>query len=141
MRKERFDDYIARFNRQDTTAFDDYIAEDLHMQNGTLVFEGRQGMKDHYAGIWKDLREELFPTDFVSDEVSAAIRMFTRFTALHDAPDALFGPVVEGTRFEFRGVIHYRIDGDGRFADILVAYNGFRRIDVDGTVTEMGIPH
>lgn len=141
MLKERFDDYIARFNRRDVTAFEDYLADDMHMKNGTLEFDGVQGMKDHYAHIWAGFTEELFPTDFVSSDDNVAIRMRTLFTADRDDPESLFGPVVQGTRFEFEGVISYRLNAQGRFSDILVAYNHFRRIDVDGTVTELGIPH
>jgi hypothetical protein len=139
--KEQFDDYIARFNRRDVTAFEDYLAVDMHMKNGTLEFDGIQGMKDHYATIWKSLREELFVTDFVASDTNVAIRMYTLFTAERDDPEALFGPVRQGDRFEFRGVISYRLDADSKFQDILVAYNSFTGTTVDGIVTEYGIPH
>lgn len=141
MDEQRFADYIARFNARDETAFDDYLHPDVHVKNGTLEYTGVQGMKDHYALIWRDFREELFPTDFVASASNVAIRMYTLFTALHDAPGALFGAVERGDRFEFRGVISYRLDDDGRFSDILVAYNSFTATRVDGTVTELGIPH
>lgn len=39
MDRTAFDDYIARFNRRDTTALEDYLADDMHMKNGTLVTE------------------------------------------------------------------------------------------------------
>ncbi|MBO1902676.1 nuclear transport factor 2 family protein [Leucobacter weissii] len=141
MDQQRFDDYIARFNRKDATAFDDYLADDLHMQNGTLEYTGVQGMKDHYAKIWSTFTEELAPSDFVGSETNAAIRMVTYFTAERDDEESTFGPVVAGDRFEFRGVISYRLDEAGRFADILVAYNSFTAIRRDGTVAELGIPH
>lgn len=44
MNKVQFDDYIARFNRRDTTSFENYLAEDMHVKNGTLEFDGIQGM-------------------------------------------------------------------------------------------------
>lgn len=141
MNQETFDDYIARFNRRDMTAFEDYLDDDMHMQNGTLEFTGVQGMKDHYAKIWSTFREELAPTDFVGSDTNAAIRMVTFFTAERDDPESLFGPVALGDRYEFRGVISYRLTAEGRFADILVAYNSFTSIRADGTVTELGIPH
>jgi hypothetical protein len=141
MDEATFGDYIARFNRRDTTAFEDYLADDMHMKNGTLEYDGVQGMKDHYAKIWSTFTEELFPTDFTSSEGNVGIRMHTRFTADRDDPESLFGPVAKGDRFEFRGVISYRVDGAGRFADILVAYNSFTGIAKDGTRTELGIPH
>lgn len=78
-----FDDYIRRFNAQDATAFDDYIHPELRMQNGGLVFHGVQGMKDHYAWIWRTLRETLNVRRFVTDEASIAVEMHTHFEALH----------------------------------------------------------
>ena len=141
MNKQQFDDYIARFNRRDTTAFDDYLAENMHVRNGTLEYDGVQAMKDHYEKIWSSFTEELFPTDFVGNDTNVAIRMYTRFTAERDDPGSLFGPVLKGETFEFRGVISYRLDADGKFADILVAYNSFAGTKRDGTITELGIPH
>jgi len=141
MREEQFADYIARFNRQDKTAFEDYLADDMHMKNGTLEYTGVQGMKDHYAKIWSTFKEELAPTDFVGSDTNVAIRMVTYFTAQRDDPDSVFGPVQSGDRFEFRGVISYRLDEQGKFSDILVAYNSFTGTTRDGAVTEYGIPH
>ena len=141
MDNQRFNDYIARLNRRDDTAFDDYLAEDVHVKNGTLEYTGVQGMKDHYAKIWPTFTEALEPTDFVGSDANVAIRMVTYFTADRDDPDSLFGPVVHGDRFEFRGVISYRLNAEDKFSDILVAYNSFTSIRVDGTVTELGIPH
>jgi hypothetical protein len=141
MDKARFDDYIRRFNAQDTTAFDDYIAPGLHMLNGTLEFTGRQGMKDHYAKVWSSFRETLAVPRFVSDERTAAIQMRTHFEAVKDDPRSLFGPVREGETFDFQGVIMYEIDGNGQFADITVAYNRFTFTDRGGDQTELGIPH
>lgn len=141
MLKEHFDEYIRRFNERDETAFDDYIAEDMHMQNGLLEFTGVQGMKDHYSLIWATFAEELRPTDFVGSDTNVGIRMHTVFTARHDDPDSLFGPVVAGDRFEFRGVISYRLDSAGKFQDIRVAYNSFTRFEVDGATVELGLPH
>jgi SnoaL-like protein len=140
MKRETYDDYIRRFNARDVTAFDDYIAPDLHMQNGLLEFEGRQGMKDHYAKIWASFTEELTVERFVSDEDTVAIQMWAHFTALHDDPESLFGPVRAGETFDFRGLIMYHV-ADGKFADITVAYNSFTFTDSNGAITELGIPH
>lgn len=140
MKRETFDDYIRRFNAQDTTAFDDYIAEDLHMQNGLLEFVGRQAMKDHYAQIWACFTEDLTVERFVSDEDTIAIQLWAHFASIADNPESLFGPVRKGETYDFRGLIMYRVT-DGKFADITVAYNGFTFTDTDGATTELGIPH
>jgi hypothetical protein len=140
MKRETFDDYIRRFNAQDGTAFDDYIADDLHMQNGTLEFDGRQAMKDHYAMIWAAFTEELTVGRFVSDDDTVAIQMWAHFTALADDPVSLFGPVRKDEHFDFRGLIMYCLAG-GKFADIKVAYNSFTQTDTTGATKELGIPH
>ncbi|WP_298740757.1 nuclear transport factor 2 family protein [uncultured Microbacterium sp.] len=142
MHEARFREYIRRFNAEDDTAFDDYLAPDMHMKNGTLEFTGVDGMKHHYRElIWPDFVERLTVPRFVSDDRCAAIQMNTLFTAKHDSADSLFGPVHKGETFEFNGVIMYEIDASDRFSDILVAYNSFVYTDRDGNTRDLGIPH
>lgn len=141
MDQQRYADYIRRFNARDDTAFGDYLAPEMHMQNGLLEFTGVQGMKDHYAKVWRTFEEWLDPDRFVSDEKHVAIRMYTRFTAERDDPASLFGPVTKGETFEFRGLIQYVLDEQERFVDILVAYNSFLHTDANGVQHELGIPH
>ena len=140
MDRATFDDYIARFNAQDTTAFDTYIAPDMRMLNGQLRLDGVQGMKDHYALIWSTFTESLTIERFVSDDETAAVQMWAHFEALGDDADSLFGPVSAGDGFDFRGLIMYRIAG-GKFTHITVAYNSFTYTGADGVAIERGIPH
>lgn len=140
MDRARYDEYIKRFNEQDPTAFEEFIAPQFHMQNGTLEFDGQQGMKDHYAKIWASFREDLTVERFVSDSETVAVQMWTHFTAVKDDPGSLFGPVRAGATFDFRGLIMYRVQDD-RFTDCLVAYNSFVATDADGVSTDLGIPH
>lgn len=142
MDEPHFREYIRRFNEEDDTTFDDYLAANVHVKNGTLEFTGIDGMKHHYRElIWPDFVEKLTVPRFVSDEGRAAIQMNTLFTARHDAEESLFGPVKKGETFEFDGVIMYEIDETGRFRDILVAYNSFVHTDADGNRRDLGIPH
>jgi hypothetical protein len=142
MEAARFDDYIRRFNAEDDTAFDDFLAPEMHMQNGTLEFTGVDGMKHHYRDlIWPHFTEVLRHSRFISDAEHVAIVMNTLFTARRDNDDTLFGSVREGETFEFDGVIMYDLDESGRFADILVAYNSFVHTDLDGVRRDLGIPH
>jgi hypothetical protein len=141
MEKSHFDEYIRRFNERDATAFDDYLAPDMHMQNGTLEFDGVTGMREHYAKIWATFDEELHVERYVSDEHTVAIQMWTHFTAHRDDPRSLFGAVEKGTTFDFNGLIMYRLGADGQFAAIKVAYNSFVRTNPDGTAQDLGIPH
>ena len=140
MERSRFDEYIRRFNAEDATAFDDFIAPDMHMTNGTLEFSGVEGMKAHYDRIWGTFREELVVGRYVTDGTHIAIEMDTHFSAMKDDPDSTFGPVVAGETFHFRGLIMYDVI-DGKFAKIRVAYNSFTNTRPDGTVRELGIPH
>lgn len=142
MLRSRFDEYIARFNAEDATAFDEFLAPDMHMQNGTLEFTGVDGMKHHYQQrIWPTFREVLTVPRFVSDERTVAIQMITDFTARCDDLSSLFGPVLAGETFQFNGVIMYRVDEHHRFADILVAYNSFTYTNRAGKSVDLGIPH
>lgn len=140
MQRPLFDDYINRFNQRDMTAFDDYIASDLTMQNGNLLFNGRQSMKDHYALIWSTFSEELHVERYLSDEENIAIEMWTHFTAERDNQHSPFGAVAKGETFDYRGLIMYKIQ-DGKFSDIKVSYLSFIRTCKDGTQISMGIPH
>ena len=58
MERKVFDDYIKRFNAQDATAFEDYIDPNAKVINGTLEINGMQGMKDHYARIWRSFARD-----------------------------------------------------------------------------------
>lgn len=140
MDRTTYDEYIDRFNKQDATAFDEFIAPHFHMQNGTLEFEGQGGMRQHYAMIWETFREDLHVERFVSDRSTVAVQMWARFTAERDDMESAFGPVVKGETFDFRGLIMYRVEG-GLFVDCKVAYNSFQRTDLTGTVSDLAIPH
>ena len=141
MNRATFEDYIARFNTRDVTAFEDYLCEDMQMLNGALRFTGIDGMKDHYVNkVWPHFREELNLIRFLGGEDHVAVELRTEFTALAAADDTLFGPVTAGERFTYRGLIMYDLR-DGKFATITVSYNSFTNTKVDGSVIEMGLPH
>ena len=78
--------------------------------------------------------------DRVADDDTIAIEMKTYFRAERADDDTPFGAVVEGDRFEFHGVIMYRMR-DGLFGDIRVAYLSFSHTAPDGTVTQRGLAH
>ena len=111
MTRERYMEYIRRFNEQDMTAFDDFIAADMHMINGTLEYTGVDGMKDHYAKIWGRFTEDLTIEKFIGNEEHVAVQMWAHFTALADDRESLFGPVRKGEHFDFRGLILYDLAG------------------------------
>jgi hypothetical protein len=139
--RAEFDEYVRRFNTEDATAFDDYLAPDMKMLNGGLEFEGVAGMREHYERkIWPHFIEKLNVLRFVGCDDTAAVQLWTRFTARHDADDTLFGPVKKGELFDYRGVIMYEI-AKRRFTRITVAYNSFVNTKVSGETINMGMPH
>ena len=141
MLESEFMKYIERFNREDLTAFEDYLHPDMHMKNGTLEFDGVEGMKHHYRDlIWPDFKEQLIVPRFVGSDSRIAIQMRTIFTPKAANPESLFGPVQLGETFEFNGIIMYEVV-DSLFKDICVAYNSFVHTDVHGNQRDLGIPH
>ncbi len=140
MKREVFDDYINRFNARDAMAFEDYIDPNAKIINGTLEIQGMQGMKDHYAKIWKGFSEELHVERFVSDEHTLAIQMWTHFTAQKDDKESLFGDVKARETFDYHGIIMYQIV-NGKFTDIKISYLSFLYTNLAGKTIDLGIPH
>jgi hypothetical protein len=140
MEKATFDDYISRFNARDATAFEDYIDPNARVLNGTLEINGAEGMKEHYARIWRSCSEELHVERFVSDDDSLAIQMWTHFSVKEDDDDSPFGAVKAGECFDYHGIIMYQLVNN-KFTDIKVSYLSFSRTDLDGNTVELGIPH
>jgi len=140
MNYEAFSDYIRRFNAEDPGTFDTYLAPNVKVQNGHLRYEGIQGMKDHYARIWKSMREILSPQRFVSDGDTMAVELHTHFEVLKSTDDTPFGQVYAGEMFDYEGVVMYRLEG-GKIADIKVSYLDFVKTGLDGKKTSLGIVH
>jgi hypothetical protein len=141
VKSEHFDTYIRRFNQEDPGAFEDYMAPDVHMLNGTLELNGVDAVKEHYGRIWGAMRESLYVERFVSDASTVAIQMHTHFEVLTDDEDSPFGQIRAGETFDFHGLIMYRLRDDEKFADIKVAYNSFVYTDLRGAAIDLGIPH
>ena len=120
MDRATFDDYINRFNARDPSAFADYIDPNAKVLNGGLEIDGADGMKAHYAWIWRSFSEELHVERFVSDDESLAIQMWTHFTVTADDDDSPFGPVKAGETFDYHGIIMYQMVNN-KFTDIKVS--------------------
>jgi hypothetical protein len=140
MTREDFDDYVRRFNAEDPSGFERYLAPDVTVQNGRLHYQGVQGMIDHYAKIWGKFRETLHVKHFVADGDGIAVHLWTHFDVLADDPASLFGSVRAGESFDYDGVVLYRV-ADGKIRDIKVSYLDFVRTDLNGVKTSLGIVH
>jgi len=141
MERADFDTYIRRFNAEEPGAFEDYMAPDVRMLNGTLLLRGVGEVRAHYAKIWAAMRESLNIERFVSDADTVAIQMHTHFEVRHDDLHSPFGAIRAGETFDYHGLIMYRLREDGKFQDIKVAYLSFIYTDLDGKATDLGIPH
>ncbi|MCY0966279.1 nuclear transport factor 2 family protein [Parathalassolituus penaei] len=135
-----FDHYIALFNGKNPKAFEACYADDIRMQNGHLVLNGIPAVKEHYRKIWSVMKEELNVVNYTSDGDNLAIELKAHFTAEKDAEDSPFGKVKQGENFDYHGVIMYKINADGKFYDIKVAYLDFTRT-TDGVTKSLGMAH
>lgn len=140
MDRNTFDDYVRRFNAEDTAAFEIYLAPDVTVQNGSLHFQGVAAMIAHYAKIWGKFRETLRVERFVSDGDTLAVELRTHFAALVDDPESIFGSVRAGETLDYHGIVMYRV-AQGKLADIKVSYLDFVRTGLDGKRTSLGIAH
>jgi SnoaL-like domain len=141
MERADFETYIRRFNAEDAGAFEDYMAPDVQMLNGTLLLRGVEQVKAHYAKIWGAMRESLDVERFVSDADTVAIQMHTHFDVCRDDLESPFGAIRAGETFDYHGLIMYRLRADGKFEEVKVAYLSFIYTDLDGKATDLGIPH
>jgi hypothetical protein len=140
MKIEKFRDYIARFNKQDVTAFEDYLCDDLEVQNGRLVYYGVDGMKAHYASIWKCIDETLNVLHYVGDDNYAGVEMKTNFLVRIDCDESPFGAVKKGEQFDFHGVIFYTFENE-KIKKIKVSYLDFVKTELNGDKVSLGIVH
>ncbi len=140
MKRDRFDDYLRRFNAADSSAFLEYMHPRVLMTNGSMHLQGVEAVRAHYElNIWPCFDETVHVERFVTDESTLAVRLRTTFVARSDAT-TVFGSVRRADRFQYLGVVLYEIE-DGRFTRIDVAYSEFLRIDSEGRATSLGMPH
>lgn len=138
--RQSFDDYIRLFNSKNPACFEKYFSADVRMQNGKLVLTGIPAVKAHYGQIWPIMKEEVKFNNFSFDGKTLAVDMHTHFTVMVDAPHSPFGAVKQGENFDYYGVVMYRVNENGKFNDIKVAYLDFTRTQQGKTVS-LGLPH
>jgi len=140
MTRSDFDDYINRFNNEDISGFEKYLASDVTIQNGRLCFQGIQGMIGHYRKIWGNMKESLSVRRFVSDDETLSVEMATHFEVLIDDEHSIFGAVKKGDTFDYHGIIMYQIR-DRKFTDIKIAYLDFIHTPLGGISRSLGLVH
>lgn len=143
MDKQYFlNNYIAKFNRQDPTGFDEFFAPNIKMYNGSLLFDGVEAVKEHYHHIWGAMQETLHVKEYypVSDS-RLIIELHTHFYVPETKTDTPFGEIHKGEQFDFHGLIRYKIDENNKFYEVHVAYFDFIKTNVDGSQVNIGMPH
>lgn len=140
MDRAQFDEYVRYFNAEDPRGFEKFLAEDVHVQNGRLKFQGVDKMKAHYAKIWGKMKETLNVLSFISSDDHIAVNLWTHFDVLTDDKESIFGSVKKGEMFDFTGIVFYTVQCE-KIVDIKVAYLDFEHTGLDGTRTSIGMAH
>lgn len=117
MTKDDVRDYIAAFNRKDFAGFGKYYADDVRLDVGRFVRNGREEILDFYREVARTCDEKLTLQRIVMDEDGVGIELDTEFKALADNPDFVAGPLVPGQSIFITSFIFYTIRND-RFVDI-----------------------
>lgn len=117
MTKDDVRDYIAAFNRKDFAGFGKYYADDVRLDVGRFVRNGREEILDFYREVARTCDEKLTLQRIVMDEDGVGIELDTEFKALADNPDFVAGPLVPGQSIFITSFIFYTIRDD-RFVDI-----------------------
>jgi hypothetical protein len=133
-----FEDYVRRFNAQDPTAFDRYIAPEIRVLNGTLLVDGREAMRGLYMQIWSTFTETIIFDRFICSNEDIAVRMKAHFATIKDNTASPLGPVRAGETFDFSGVVLYRVENE-KFSEITIAYNSFVHTDLDKNAVNRGV--
>lgn len=143
MDKQYFlNNYIGKFNKQDPTGFEEFFAPDIKMYNGSLLFEGVEAVKEHYHQIWSVMDETLNVIEYydISDS-RLIIELHTHFYVPETKIDTPFGEITKGQKFDFHGLIQYKINEDNKFYEVKVAYFDFIKTEPDGSTVNIGAPH
>jgi len=121
-----FMSYGAAFSNADFERWPKFYADDVVFSLHAFgVFEGRQAIVDFYLPVFAYLREAVtFESVEASDEHIRAVAT-SRFTALRDEPESVFGPLKRGDVIVAPVVVDYALR-DGLICRIEVVRNGER---------------
>jgi ketosteroid isomerase-like protein len=116
MTREKFAEYIRRFNRRDE-GYADLYADDVVFEHGPYygTLRGRQGILDFYRQTWKSFAQTLVPGDVVIDNERGlmAVEITTHLVARVDGVASQSRPqgMKAGDEIVSMGVVFYEIHG------------------------------
>jgi hypothetical protein len=90
MPKERYLDYVAKFNANDPS-FTDYYHDDVVLQLGTTENKTAKGIRDFYAEVKAHIHEKVDITHYVADATGIAAELPTEFRVYKDWDNGFFG--------------------------------------------------
>jgi len=121
MTRERFQEYLTRFNNNDP-GFIEFYHDDVVLDLRGTEIRGARGILDFYRPVKEHLRETVEVTHFVADATGVAAEIPTEFRCIKDwGPDNFFqrrltvGEVLRVVSFGLYWV------QDGRFSRIKAA--------------------
>ena len=128
MNRERYDEYLNRFNARDYQGVLEYFTDDLEVSFAGYALKTKQEVLDFYAFLHTYINEQIRITRFVSNEDTIAMEAIVRLEGIKTlSPETLAekgferlvglepGQVVEIPQF-----IHYHLK-DGKFTHALCA--------------------
>jgi len=90
MTREDYDDYLAKFNVNDSS-FIEYYHPDVTLELSGSEIRGAQGIKDFYADVKKYIKETVEVTTYIYDGKQLAVEIPTTFEVIADWDKSFWG--------------------------------------------------
>jgi len=120
MTREAYNDYLAKFNANDST-FIEYYHPDVTLELSGSEIRGAQGIKDFYADVKKYIKETVEVTTYIYDGKQLAVEIPTTFEVIADWDNSFWGvDLKEGQVMRVVSWGIYDIE-DGKFKRIRTA--------------------
>lgn len=124
--------YGAAFSNADFERWPAFYTDDVvFMLHSFGSFEGKQAIIDFYRPMFADIREEVTFHSIEASDSHIRADAESRFTAIHDAPDCILGPMAKGDVFLVRVIADYKLR-DGLISRIEISRNGERTFHAAG---------
>jgi len=120
MTREAYNDYLVKFNANDST-FIEYYHPDVTLELSGSEIRGAQGIKDFYADVKKYIKETVEVTTYIYDGKQLAVEIPTTFEVIADWDNSFWGvDLKEGQVMRVVSWGIYDIE-DGKFKRIRTA--------------------
>ncbi len=121
-----FHAYCAAFSNADYARFSAFYWPDVTLELGSVPpIAGADGIVAFYRAMFAQVRENITVHAVLADDRHIALDATARFTAIHDAPDFVVGPLAAGEYIEVGVFVHYTLE-EGLIRSIRVGRAGGR---------------